>query len=79
MLEQIILKEQLDLEARANDSFLNDLLTEKASTHEDLFVNRQTHDAAHTAPDVVRVVLVVGRKNRGLRRVFADEPRDHLL
>jgi len=40
MLEQIILKEQLDLEARANDSFLNDLLTEKASTHEDLYVNR---------------------------------------
>jgi carbohydrate diacid regulator len=40
MLEQMILKEQLDLEARANDSFLNDLLTEKAISHEDLFINR---------------------------------------
>lgn len=40
LLEQIILKEQLDLETRAGENFLNDLLTDKAIIDENSFINR---------------------------------------
>lgn len=73
MLEQIILKEKLDLEIRANESFLNDLLTGKTVNDENLFVNR-AHILGYDV-EIPRYAIVINVSN--FREIVAKKTIHH--
>ncbi|MDR3562754.1 MAG: sugar diacid recognition domain-containing protein [Negativicutes bacterium] len=73
MLEQLVLKRQLDLEKRANESFLNDLLTGNIGDHEDLFLNRAGILGYDLGVSRYAIVINIDRFSEVVEKKFASQ------
>ncbi len=73
MLEQLVLKKQLELEQRANESFLNDLLTGNTGDHEELFVNRAGILGYDLGVSRYAVVINIDRFSEVVEKKFASQ------